>query len=307
MTAGDIILLVGTPSQAAILAVAAETLPFAAVLNPTRRRMPPLGTTVITSRDEAIARNPGAICILTPFSGMDDFIREAARSGARILTSGPLDMTRRKRESLRELLRERDDQLTQANGVLTSSLHRSLRAQRDRDEFGKAVYVRIVSGGGTDGLTAGWWKLWALLEQSLDLLHSPLQKLTVVASRAGRKLHATLSVTVSSRASALVSVLPCDLASGSEILLLGTGGTVSSQAHFNAIPVYPSGGRPSLLFDRSTHPEPELIDCYVKQLDGTTGAAGFRSALDPSPLSSRLLKGLRTALRTGRITEIQLP
>ena len=306
MTDGDTILLVGTPSQAAILAAAAETLPCAVVLNPSRGRMPPLRSPVVTSCDEALARNPGAICILTPFSGMDDFIGKAAKRGARILTAGPFDLTRRKRESLRELLGEQDNQLTEASGVLTSSLHRSLRAQRDRAEFGQAVYVRSVSGGGADGLAAGWWKLCALLDQSLDLLDSPLQKLTVVASRAGRRLHATLSATVSSRASALVSVLPCDLGSGAEILLLGTGGTVSNQAHFNAIPVYPSGGKPSLLFDRSVHPEPELIDCYIK-LDHAPRAAGFRPALDPAPLSSRLLRGLRTALKSGRITEIQVP
>ena len=304
---GHSILLVGTPSQSTILEAIAATLPVAAVLNPSRRRMPPLKTLVIASSGEGLALKPSVVCLLTPFARMDQFIIEAAMGGAHILTAGPIDLSRRNRQAIEEALGGTPERrLTQANGLLASRLHQSLRVQRDRDEFGRPVYLRTVGGGGAEGLTAAWWRLWQTLEQALNLLDSRIGKLTVVANRAGRKLNATLSVTVESQASALVSVLPFDVGSGPDILLLGTGGTVSSQTHFNAVPMFSAGKKPNLLFDCSAYAEPEMIAGYLRQLDGISQLPGFTSALDPSPLSSHLLRGLRTALRTKRITEIQL-
>ena len=303
------LLIVGGPAQRDLLQAICRTVPIAAVLNPSRQRLDGLGALQVFSRwEEALeTARPDLICILTPFGAMNETIMAGLRRGAHILTVGPLNLSSREQESLAAIAADTRGRLHVVDRLASSRLHQSLMTHRSRSEFGKPVYVRILRGGGT-GVVAAWWGLWDMLGQSLDLLRSPLHTLSVVANRDRRSCHATATVTVRAGASGLLCVLPSSWSATPDILLLGTGGTISSQIAANAVAVLPAAGVPTLCFDESLYAEPEMLNGFLRSLDDETGAPDARAglAIGQPPLAARLLRGLKKSLRTSRIVDIDV-
>ena len=266
--------------------------------------MPPLDAPVVSAIDEFLASDVSLVVLLSPFSGMEQCVAAAAKTGTHVLASGPLIGTRRK--EFADLLGEAQHLVTIADGRY-SPLHQSLLEQRRRDQFGEPVYVRFIGGGGGEGPVSTWWRLSEMLVQALDLLDSPVVRLSVTASRKGRRINSTLSITCESGAAGLISVLPFDQGPAPEILLLGTGGTVSSVTQANAIPLFPTDGRAQLLYDGSFYAEPLFISRHLSALESDVELDSRAPASDLDPLADRILSALRTALRKNRIIRVRLP
>jgi hypothetical protein len=101
---------------------------------------------------------------------------------------------------------------------------------RQRPAFGSPVFYRRVSGGGASGLLSTWWALWQGLMESAQTLASPVTHAKLNVTRMGprRLWHATLHLHVEGGATAQIVVTPQPDADRADRLLVGTGGSVST-------------------------------------------------------------------------------
>ena len=177
-----------------------------------------------------------------------------------------------------------------------SPLYHRLREQRLRPGFGEPVYLRQVRDGGR-ALLPAWWAACQSLAMAQDLAGSPACDVHLAATRDEGRLHLALTLTLADRTIAHLVVGPA-FAPGGDVLLVGSGGLLSSDALANAPAVLGATGAilhpPAFLW-----PEPAWLLDFVARLEREPGplTAG-------ADLEYRLLRGLRQALRQRSVARI---
>jgi hypothetical protein len=104
--------------------------------------------------------------------------------------------------------------------------HTELMRQCNNVDFGRGVFLRATTGGGTSLLRA-WWQLDALLNQSMDLFGSNKGSLYLSAQQSDSNFHLNLQINFSNGAHAQLTVAPTQLGPAPDLLLLGSGGLLS--------------------------------------------------------------------------------
>lgn len=158
------------------------------------------------------------------------------------------------------------------------------------------MYLRQVRDGGR-ALLPAWWAACQSLAMAQDLAGSPACCIHLAATRDGSRLHLALTLTLADRTIAHLLVGPA-FAPGGDVLLVGSGGLLSSDAWANAPAVLGATGAilhpPAFLW-----PEPAWLLDFVARLEH-----------EPVPLAAgseveyRVLRGLRQALRRGGVARI---
>jgi len=107
-----------------------------------------------------------------------------------------------------------------------------LLTARRRRAFGDGVFYRRVSGGGSGGALSTWWALWHGMTESALTLSQPFERIRLNVTRVAprRGWHATLHILSTTGSSALVGVTPQPDADLVDRMLVGTGGSLTTQA-----------------------------------------------------------------------------
>ena len=153
-----------------------------------------------------------AVAVLSPYRGLASDLEICRQRGIPALLAGPAAA-------------RADDPEHSAGRWRHSQSWRSVDGVRRRPAFGHPVYLRQVIGGGNGGLAGAWWALLEALEGALELLDSPMSRLSVGAVARGGRCHATATLVVENGASAQLVVTPAP-DPGEDLMLLGTGGLV---------------------------------------------------------------------------------
>lgn len=271
------IALVAHPEQAALVRVVAQSLPVAAVCSPWRAAFPPTSELASYRTLAALldAHAVGAVVFLRPYTRLAVDLAECDRRGLGSLAAGPVSAF----------------PLRRCGGQHRwAPLIRQAQVQAQRPTFGRPVYLRRVSGGGTD-FDLAWWSACLLLDEARLLIGAAPDSVQVAASRAGGRHHLILSVAYANGAHAHLVVAPHYFSPSTDLTLLGSGGLLFSDPPANLpVAVHARGARlhqPAFL-----HPEPGWIRAYL---------AGEHREPDPADLElhHQLRTVLRRALRTG--------
>lgn len=271
------IALVAHPEQAALVRVVAQSLPVAAVCSPWRAASP--RTSELASYPTLAAlldTHPvEAVVFLRPYTRLAADLAECDRRDLGSLAAGPVSASPRRRWGGQHRW---------------APLIRQAQVQAQRPAFGRPVYLRRVSGGGTD-FEFAWWSACLLLDEAHLLIGAAPDSVQVAASRIGGKFHLVLGAAYPNGAHAHLVVSPHYFSPSTDLTLLGSGGLLFSDPPTNLpVAVHARGTRlhqPAFL-----HPEPAWIRAYL---------AGEHPEPDPADLGRhhQLRAVLRRALRTG--------
>lgn len=269
---------VAHPGQRALLQLLAARLSLCAVYNPWRAAFGRLPVPVYTELPALLAAHMPRVCaFLRPYPGCEKDLATCLDGQVRVLSAGPADLPPSPRWQWGGQHRY-------------SALFLQALAQRRLPAFGEPVYLRRLTGGGTD-LLGAWWAACQLLAEARELVGAEPAQVQLAACREGRKHHLVLSVAFANRANAHLVVAPAYFAPSNDLTLLGSGGLVYADSAANAPAlVHPGGAQfhpPAFL-----HPEPAWIQHFAEA----------QSAAMPPPdaaLQRQLLPALRRALRRG--------
>lgn len=153
-----------------------------------------------------------AVAVLTPYRGLAGDLEICRQRGIPAVLAGPAAA-------------RADDPEHAAGRWRHSRSWSSVDGVRQRPAFGRPIYLRQVIGGGNGGLLGAWWALLEALEGALELLDSPMSRLSVGAVARSGRCHASATLAVESGASAQLVVTPAP-DPGEDLMLLGTGGLV---------------------------------------------------------------------------------
>jgi predicted dehydrogenase len=170
------------------------------------------------------AVQPAGCVFLYPYRDMQQDALVLLEAGITVFCSGPLGLSAGQFEHIQRDL--------QSSHLATSGVYRfdpghaALKAQREQAAFGEPVFMRAFAGGG-DSFHALWWRLYDLLERTLDLIGSPLRSAYIAVNRGGTAHQAVLHAQFAGGAQAQLTVAPSGPPHPADLLLLGSGGLVS--------------------------------------------------------------------------------
>lgn len=274
------IALVAHPRQRDLVQLLVARLSLCAVYNPWRAAFARLPVPVYTDLPALLAAHaPGAVCFLRPYPALEKDLAACLEGQVRVLSAGPAKLPA--------------SPLWQWGGQHRHSpFFQQALTQRRLPSFGEPVYLRRLSGGGTD-LLGAWWAACQLLAEARELVGAEPAQVQLAACREGRKHHLTLSVVFANRANAHLSVAPHYFSPSADLTLLGSGGLIFSDNTANAPQLIGSSGvhlcPPAFL-----HPEPAWIQHFLE------GA----SAPSDEALPHQLLPAIRRALRLGQLVRV---
>lgn len=255
-----------------------------------RPRRPLSDLPAIRTLRSGLTAETDGVLMLTPSPGLVDDVACCHDTGTPVLAAGPLPHDSEHRTAPWQF----DGQW------------RQLLTTRRRDAFGRAVFYRRVSGGGAAGLMSTWWALWAGSHEALLALGTQVSsaRLDVTRLAPRRSWHASLHLVDTQGSHAQVVVTPQPDAEHVDRLLVGTGGTLSSEAV--------SAGT-ILVGNDHIHTPPQIDHAPMWRwastvlADPSAPASAFNPEnLDPEKLDSELrlpfsatelLQGLRRATR----------
>ena len=177
--------------------------------------------------EDAVADGVQNALFLTPQASLAADVAFCQERGVRVHSAGPIPDTGR-----------RSPASTPNEGILCGmpwrhdGLWKRLEKTRQRPAFGAPVFYRRVSGGGASGLLSTWWALWQGLMESAQTLSSPVSHAKLNVTRRGprRLWHASMHVHVECGATAQIVVTPQPDADRADRLLVGTGGSISTDS-----------------------------------------------------------------------------
>ena len=166
--------------------------------------------------DQAITSDTDGVLMMTPSSNLAEDVHRCQTGKIPILAAGPLPNAAKGH-----------DPVWQHDGQW-----RRLLSLRQRPAFGSCVFYRRVSGGGAAGLMQTWWTLWEASQEAQMALAAPIASARLNVHRLGarRGWHTTLHLLGSDGSHAQLVVTPQPDAQHVERMLVGTGGTLSSEA-----------------------------------------------------------------------------
>jgi hypothetical protein len=220
-----------------------------------------------------------AVAVLSPYRGLAADLAECRRQGLPVAVAGP-------------------PTAEAADGDFAPGRWRHSPAMDTVDEvrrsaaFGRPVYLRHVTGGGSGWLNA-WWATLEALEAATCLLDAAPERLWIGASASGGRWHVTATLVVAGGASAQLVVTPAP-APGDEVMLLGTGGLVQVDSGSDASHLRRAGGEQRLAVP-AAWPDAEWI---AAALDGPGEARLSRGT------RAKVQRALRNAVRQGALVPV---
>ena len=295
------VVLVARPGQQEMLQAICSRVEIAGILNPVRARLKDAPAPVLTDRTDLLA-TARICCFLTPYPRLRQDLESCLAHRIHVLSAGPVAFTRAESDRVRQLIEQHRVHLEWGHQHRFSPLFQTLKEQRQEPGFGNPVYLRQVGGGG-QGLLPAWWAACQALEQARELLESGLQGLHIAARRKGRQHHIVLTGAMANRASVQLVVAPVHLSPSSDVLLLGSGGMLSSDSVANAPALIGQHGvdlyaHPTLI------PEPAWLQHFLSQVEEPEPPRPDWTELT---LQHRILRAIRQALRHGQPFQVSLP
>ena len=286
------IALVARPDQGEIIRIICSRMEIAAVLNPTRSRLSDIAPPVYADMGSLSVRiSPSLCCFLTPYRSLKNDILTCLVNKAHVLCAGPPPFSRSEFDRACSLARENGVSFIVGGRHTFSPLYLSLLDQVRKPAFGNSVYLRLISGGGSDLLPA-WWSAYEALIQAKGLLVSELKDLHIAARKEGRKHHITLTALMANRANAQLVIAPVHFPSSADITLLGSGGLLSGDSLGNASTTIGEDGV-KLNPNNLLYPDPAWLEDFLGRLDGQEPVLPDWSELK---IGNRLRRTIRAAL-----------
>lgn len=297
------IVLVARPDQGEIIRAICSRMEIAAVLNTTRSRISDIAPPVYGDMGSLRVRvSPRLCCFLTPYRSLKNDLFTCLDNKIHVLGAGPPPLSRPEFDRACSLARENQVSFYLGGRHTFSPLYNTLLDAARKPAFGNPVYLRMVSGGGSDLLPA-WWSAYDSLVQAEGLLGSNLEDLHVAAHKKGRKHHITLTASMANRANAQLVIAPVYFPFGADITLLGSGGLLSGDSLGNASPTIGEDGI-GLNPNTDLYPDPAWLEDFLGRLDGRESGlpdwSGFK-------IGNRLRSTIRNALESRGPVRMKIP
>ena len=294
------VVLVAQADQQELLQAICSRIEIAGVFNPSRAHLAEAPVPVLADRTELMAR-ARICCFLFPYPDLKQDLITCLEQGIHVLSAGPVAFSRRGFDLACQLARQHRLNLHLGGRHLFSLLFQTFSEQSRKPAFGNPVYLRHVRGGG-NGLLPAWWATCEALALAQSLLSSNPQKLYITASRKGRQHHVALTGAMDNKANTQLVVAPVHPPLHHDIILLGSGGMLSSDTLANA-PLLMGQNHVELQPHPALYPEPDWLLDFLGQLERPEPVLPDWSALN---LQHRLLRTIRKSLRQQQPLQIAL-
>lgn len=295
------IALVASASQKESVQVLCAELEIAGVMNLGRTRLD-IGSIPVFDNLSVVLQHvaSGVCCFLTPYSSLKRDVFRCVEQGIHVLSAGPIGLTRPEHSKLVELTEKRGVCVATGGIFRYGNHYGSIREQSRKPAFGDAVYLRHIRGGG-HGLLPAWWATWDAVDMSLDLIGAELRFMLASTTKDRSRHHVAVTASIG-KATAQLLVAPAFLPLHQELLLLGSGGIVSTEGAASSslvvrqddIHLHPHTGQ---------FPEPAWLTSFVAQ---SVGSGASTPSWEEIVRQTNLLRAMRRALRTSALTAVDL-
>ncbi len=262
-----------------------------------RSRDLPIDMPRVLRVEDAVSAGARQAVFLTPSTTLARDVAHCRHHGVDVIAAGPIPQTSAEQPYA--------SPRRQLDGAWLHDMQwKHLQTARLRPAFGKAVFYRRVSGGGSAGVLWTWWALWHGLAECVSTLSRPdhpaeLIRAQLNVTRIGprRRWHATLHAQMADGASAQIVVTPQPDAQHVDRLLVGSGGSISTEALDTGTYLMDSEGRRQSI-ESPDHP---MLEWMRHRLVFQQGPADKQNSdSEPQlPDSDMLLKLIRRAARDG--------
>ncbi|MBT5876101.1 MAG: hypothetical protein HOH43_21925 [Candidatus Latescibacteria bacterium] len=229
---------------------------------------------------------PDACVVLSPIPSLSNQIEDLIIEGVSVLCAGPIHS----QSTVANYLTGPSSNLTISSPQTYSPVYERIVHQSQRAAFGESVYLRYFSRVGP-GLAGAWWSACQALDQACRLLAADVVSAVVIATRIGTRYHLNITLKMSNRANAQLTLVPEYLDDESDYTLLGTGGLLNYSARDNT-----SGIISKQRLQSIKRPD----QCSHCRWIGAFGEG--RESIRPTIVSSDLLPLLYLAIRKARKT-----
>jgi predicted dehydrogenase len=299
-TAPPIALVAGAAHKEAVQALC-ESVEIAGVMNLGRTRLD-IGSIPVFDDLGVVLQHvaSGVCCFLTPYAALKRDLFRCVEKGVHVLSAGSAAISRTEHDHLGEIAAKNRVRVAAGGQFRFGNHYRTMHQQCRKSSFGQPVYLRHLRGGG-GGLLPAWWAAGDAVDMAVDLLDADLRFLLAAATKDRSRHHLALTAGIGA-ATAHLLVAPAHLPLNQELMAVGTGGVVASEAlssssivvRADGLHLHPHGGQ---------FPEPAWLEDFLSQLENMERPIPPWEAVS---LQSRLLRALRRALRTSMPVTVDL-
>lgn len=168
---------------------------------------------------------PSSCVVLSPLPSISSQIEDLASEGVSVLSAGPIHS--------HPVDADQSSALAISSPQTYSLAFERVILQSKRTAFGEPVYLRYFSRIGP-GISGAWWTASQALDQACRLLAADIVSAMVIATRIGSRYHLNITLKMSNRANAQLTLAPEYLDDEADYTLLGTGGLLNYSAQDNA-------------------------------------------------------------------------